>query len=315
MARRRHVGARRAAPRGRRRWARRRRRARRLRCAEPPAEPAGGRRRPAPARARRGRPRASSAPSAAGRSCTGRRWPTAGRRSSRSTPRTAATPTCCTAATATILLRDAGDEWPVASLERDVEHEGLLLLLARRGGVRCPDAAGRHRAARRVDGRRHGGRRRTPARRAGADELDAELLDAVWREVAALHARRPRPPCPAGGQRPRHRRRSGDHRPRRRPRRRRTPDCRRSTGPSCSSRSPSMVGAEAAVAAAARVLAADDLAAAIAVPAAAGALGGDPQAGLEVDCCATCATRSPRRRSRSPSRSSGWSACARAPSS
>ncbi len=39
----------------------------------------------------------------------------------------------------TLLLRDPGDERLGGSLERAVEHEGLLLLLARRAGVRCPD--------------------------------------------------------------------------------------------------------------------------------------------------------------------------------
>ena len=139
VAHRRDVGARRAAAGRRRRQPRRCRRARRRRGTEPAAEPAGRRRRPAPRRPRRDRPRAG-----AGRRRPGPALPgDAGRRpvdaSSRCTPATAATPTCCTAATARRCCASRATSWPAASLERDVEHEGLLLLLARRGGVRCPD--------------------------------------------------------------------------------------------------------------------------------------------------------------------------------
>ena len=87
----------------------------------------------------------------------------------------------------TLVLREPGDESPAPSLERDVEHEGLLLLLARRAGCAVPSsralvAAGRFGRA------RDGGCRRPAARLAPAEELDAELLDAVWPEVQALHA-------------------------------------------------------------------------------------------------------------------------------
>ncbi len=86
-----------------------------------------------------------------------------------------------------VLLRDATAEKPATTLEYDVEHEALLLVLARQGGVACP-------AVRAVtalpDGSMAlamddvGGRR--------LDELPAEaitpdLLDSVWREVATLH--------------------------------------------------------------------------------------------------------------------------------
>ena len=141
-----------------------------------------------------------------------------------------------------LLLRDPGDEWPVGSLARDVEHEGLLLLLARRAASRCPDCAALVAlpdgsmvlAMDDVDGGRS-------TRSSGASS-QPELLDAVWREVAR--------PARAGLA---HRalraanilvtddgpvivdfgsaERGG-----------RTPGCRRSTGPSCSSRSPRSSG-------------------------------------------------------------------------
>ena len=38
-----------------------------------------------------------------------------------------------------LVLREPSDDWIGVSLERSVEHEGLVLLLARRAGVRCPD--------------------------------------------------------------------------------------------------------------------------------------------------------------------------------
>src|SRR6185436_2963846 len=37
-----------------------------------------------------------------------------------------------------LLLRGPSDSWPSPSLKLDVEHEALLLLLARQGGVTCP---------------------------------------------------------------------------------------------------------------------------------------------------------------------------------
>jgi len=88
----------------------------------------------------------------------------------------------------TLVLRDPGDEWPAAPLGRNVEHEGLLLLLARRGGVRCPELrvltslADDSMVVAMEDVR---GRQLDTI---PPDELDAELLDAVWRETNALHA-------------------------------------------------------------------------------------------------------------------------------
>jgi undecaprenyl-diphosphatase len=86
-----------------------------------------------------------------------------------------------------LVLRDPGDEWLGPSLERAVDHEGLLLLLARRSGVRCPDLRA---LAPLPDGSMVlamedvGGRRLDAAL---MDHADAEILDAVWREIRALH--------------------------------------------------------------------------------------------------------------------------------
>ena len=38
----------------------------------------------------------------------------------------------------TALYRGPNEEWASGSLDRDVEHEALMLLVARRAGVRCP---------------------------------------------------------------------------------------------------------------------------------------------------------------------------------
>ena len=88
----------------------------------------------------------------------------------------------------TLQLRDPGDDWPAASLGRDVEHQGLLLLLARRGGVRCPDLRALTSlpdgsmvvAMEYVEGRQ--------LDTLATDEVGGELLDAVWREATALHS-------------------------------------------------------------------------------------------------------------------------------
>jgi undecaprenyl-diphosphatase len=85
-----------------------------------------------------------------------------------------------------LLLRDPGDELIGPSLERAVEHEGLMLLLARRAGVRCPDLRA---IVVLPDGSMVlamedvGGQRLDDV----VNEGSAELLDAVWRQARALH--------------------------------------------------------------------------------------------------------------------------------
>ncbi len=44
----------------------------------------------------------------------------------------------------TLMLRGPGDEPPSTSLSHDVEHQALLLMLARRAGVRCPEVEASH---------------------------------------------------------------------------------------------------------------------------------------------------------------------------
>jgi undecaprenyl-diphosphatase len=87
-----------------------------------------------------------------------------------------------------LILREPGDEWPAATLDRNVEHEGLLLLLACRGGARCPELRGFTSlpdgsallAMEDLRGR--------PLDSLSAEELDDGTLDSVWQQVHAFHA-------------------------------------------------------------------------------------------------------------------------------
>ena len=88
----------------------------------------------------------------------------------------------------TLTLRDPGDDWPVVSLERHVEHQGLLLLLARRGGVRSPDLRALVSLA---DGSMVVAMDDIAGRQLDAlppEDLDEATLDAVWTETKTLHA-------------------------------------------------------------------------------------------------------------------------------
>ena len=86
-----------------------------------------------------------------------------------------------------LLLRDPGDDWSAVSLGRAVEHEGLLLLLARREGVACPEL---RTLMSLPDGSMVlamddvGGRQLDTL---APEEMQGALLDAVWREAQTLH--------------------------------------------------------------------------------------------------------------------------------
>jgi glycosyltransferase 2 family protein len=86
-----------------------------------------------------------------------------------------------------LVFRDADDEWPTGSLGRDAEHEALMLLLARRGGVRAPDLRA---LVELPDGSMVVATEEVLGPTLDTldqDDLSADLLDAVWREVSALH--------------------------------------------------------------------------------------------------------------------------------
>jgi undecaprenyl-diphosphatase len=89
------------------------------------------------------------------------------------------------------VLRGPTDGWRSPSVGHSVEHEALLLLMAHRAGVRCPevaaltsvpDGASMALAVEEIAG--------GPLDQLTAEQLDDDLLDAVWREVATLHRAR-----------------------------------------------------------------------------------------------------------------------------
>src|SRR3954454_669558 len=88
----------------------------------------------------------------------------------------------------TALLRGTADRWPSTNLRQQVGYEGFLMMLARRGGVRCPRVAA---VAPLGDGsvvlameQVDGDRLDAPG---DASVLDDDTLDAVWREAQLLH--------------------------------------------------------------------------------------------------------------------------------
>ena len=116
-------------------------------------------------------------------------------------------PTSSTAATAPLLLRGPNDDRPALTLEQDVEHEALLLLIAQRADVTCPTAGGRSRAlpdgsmalaVEYVDGR--------PLDALEPEAIDDALLDAVWRQVERTPRGAARAPVAPGREHPRVRR-------------------------------------------------------------------------------------------------------------
>ena len=87
-----------------------------------------------------------------------------------------------------LVLRESGDRWLASALEREVEHEALLLLLAGPAGVACPSLRA---VVPLPDGSMVlamedvGGRRLDEL---SADELDPSCSTRLWRQVRALHA-------------------------------------------------------------------------------------------------------------------------------
>ncbi|MDQ3739002.1 MAG: flippase-like domain-containing protein [Actinomycetota bacterium] len=86
-----------------------------------------------------------------------------------------------------LTLREPSDNWPASSLQREVEHEALMLMTARRAGVSCPDVNG---VASLADGSvalvmNDAGYRRLDA--LDPDEINQDLLDAVWQQISRLH--------------------------------------------------------------------------------------------------------------------------------
>lgn len=89
-----------------------------------------------------------------------------------------------------LVLRGPNDDWPALALRQDVEHQALLLMLARQGGVRVPAVevltslpdGSMILGLEDIDG--------VPLDALPADEIHDDLLDAVWREVRALHRAR-----------------------------------------------------------------------------------------------------------------------------
>ena len=89
-----------------------------------------------------------------------------------------------------LLFRNPTDEWSSGTLEREVEHEAFMLLVARRGGSACPDLevltalqdGSMVLATQHVEGRR--------LSELAPEDIDDDLLDAVWRQASVLHRNR-----------------------------------------------------------------------------------------------------------------------------
>jgi undecaprenyl-diphosphatase len=90
----------------------------------------------------------------------------------------------------TAVLRGPNDDWPAMTLEQDVEHEALLLLIAQRADVTSPALrslcslpdGSMALAVDFVEGR--------PLDTLPPEEIDADLLDRTWRQVERMHVAR-----------------------------------------------------------------------------------------------------------------------------
>jgi undecaprenyl-diphosphatase len=86
-----------------------------------------------------------------------------------------------------LVLRGPSEEWSSRSLTAEVENEALVLLLARRDGVRCPELRALITLADRSPALALDRVLGTSLDAVPADDFDDTLLDAVWREVGVLH--------------------------------------------------------------------------------------------------------------------------------
>ena len=97
---------------------------------------------------------------------------------------------CCTRGYRMLLLRGSKDDRPSQSLAHEVEHEALLMMLARRSSVTCPAMevltslpdGSMALAVEHVDGQRLDA--------LAPSDIDDRLLDAIWQEATTMHAAR-----------------------------------------------------------------------------------------------------------------------------
>ena len=160
--------------------------------------------------------------------------------------------------------RGPNEQFISGSLDRDVEHEALLLLVARRAGVRCPALevmtalpdGSLVLALEEVDRTGHGST-------LDVDEIDDALLDATWRQADTLHRSRIAHRALHAVEHPRARRRARSSWTSASRRVRRSAARSQSIGPSSLASLAADVGADAGDRSAMRVLEPDDLAAAM----------------------------------------------------
>jgi uncharacterized protein (TIRG00374 family) len=86
-----------------------------------------------------------------------------------------------------LILRGPSEEWSTRSLAAEVENEALVLLLARRDGVRCPELRAVVTLSDRSPALALDRVLGTSLDAVPPEDLDDTLLDAVWRQIGVLH--------------------------------------------------------------------------------------------------------------------------------